>query len=127
MKEKKQLLKATGKGLHRVNRSYLKRDRKLTEIVDKLAAVYQPRSIYLFGSKARGDEGPDSDYDILVVVPDDAPDECQNSRRGYAALWSTGTAADVLVCTQSYFDSRTGVVSSLPSTVMAEGKLLYAA
>ena len=28
----------------------------------------QPREIYLFGSRARGDEDPDSDYDVLIVV-----------------------------------------------------------
>ena len=28
----------------------------------------QIRDIYLFGSRARGDEKPDSDYDVLVVA-----------------------------------------------------------
>jgi predicted nucleotidyltransferase len=35
--------------------------------------VYHPWRLYLFGSTARGDAGPDSDYDFMVVVPDDAP------------------------------------------------------
>ena len=34
----------------------------------RLVAEYQPERIYLFGSKARGDAGPDSDYDIMLVV-----------------------------------------------------------
>lgn len=50
-------------------------DQFLAEIVDRIIAAYQPERIYLFGSKARGDAGPDSDYDLLVVVPDDAPPE----------------------------------------------------
>jgi len=29
------------------------------------------RAIYLFGSRARGDERPDSDYDLLLVTRDD--------------------------------------------------------
>ncbi len=33
---------------------------------------YQPHRIYLFGTKARGDAGPDSDFDILIVVSDSA-------------------------------------------------------
>lgn len=37
--------------------------------------VHQPIRIYLFGSVARGDDGPDSDLDFLVVVPDDAPED----------------------------------------------------
>lgn len=48
-------------------------DPTLREIVRRLADAYHPLQIYLFGSKARGPAGPDSDYDILVVVPDDAP------------------------------------------------------
>lgn len=47
-------------------------DPVLSEIVRRLVAAYEPERIYLFGSKARGDEGPDSDYDLLVVVPDGA-------------------------------------------------------
>jgi predicted nucleotidyltransferase len=29
-----------------------------------------PQRIYLFGSKARGDPGADSDYDLAVIVPE---------------------------------------------------------
>jgi predicted nucleotidyltransferase len=36
---------------------------------------YHPIKIYLFGSIARGDAGPDSDLDFCVVVPDDTPPE----------------------------------------------------
>jgi predicted nucleotidyltransferase len=50
----------------------LARDPTLAEIVRRLVAAYQPERIYLFGSVARGEAGPDSDYDLLVIVPDDA-------------------------------------------------------
>ena len=79
------------------------RDPVLDEIVRWLVAAYQSERIYLFGSKARGEAGPDSDYDLLVVVPDDAPPERKRSKLAYQALWGTGTAADALVCTRSYF------------------------
>ena len=39
-------------------------DPALDEIVRRLIASYQPLEVYLFGSKARGDSGPDSDYDF---------------------------------------------------------------
>lgn len=52
-------------------------------------AVYQPERIYLFGSTARGDAGPDSDYDILIVVPDTAAPELQDERLAYEALAGT--------------------------------------
>ena len=53
----------------------LARDAAIAEITKRLIAACQPVRIYLFGSVARGDDGPDSDLDFLVVVPDDAPDE----------------------------------------------------
>lgn len=102
-------------------------DSALAEVVRRLVEVYQPDRIYLFGSVARGDAGPDSDYDILVVVPDAAPPERRRSRIAYEALWGSGVAADVLVWTASQFDSRTHLPASLPATVLREGRLLHAA
>jgi uncharacterized protein len=78
-----------------------------------------------FGSVARGDAGPDSDYDLLVVVPDDAPPERRRSRLAYEALRGTGTAADVIVCTRSYFEQRRLLKASLPGTVLREGRVLH--
>jgi predicted nucleotidyltransferase len=99
----------------------------LAEIIRRLVTAYQPERIYLFGSIARGDAGPDSDYDLLVIVPDDAPPERRRSRLAYEALRGTGTAADVLVCTRSYFEARRHLRASLPGTVLREGRLLHAA
>ena len=48
-------------------------DSVLAEIARRLVEAYRPERIYLFGSVARGEAGPDSDYDIMVIVPDDAP------------------------------------------------------
>lgn len=105
----------------------LEADPRLAEIVGRLREAYRPISIYLFGSKARGDAGPDSDYDLLVVVPDDAPLARQSSRLAYQVLWGTGTAADVLVWPRRRFESRMHMKASLPATVAREGKLLHAA
>lgn len=102
-------------------------DPALAEIVRRLAEAYQPERIYLFGSKARGDSGPDSDFDLLVVVPDDAPAERKGSRLAYEALRGTGTAADVLVWSRRAFESRLHLKASLPATVVQEGRLLHAA
>ena len=99
----------------------------LDEVVRRLVAAYEPERVYLFGSWARGDVGPDSDYDILVVVPDSASPERRRSRLAYEVLWGTRTAADVLVWRRERFESRLTLKASLPSTVLREGKLLYAA
>jgi predicted nucleotidyltransferase len=102
-------------------------DPALGEVLRRLVDAYQPERVYLFGSVARGDAGPDSDYDILLIVPDGSPPERRRSRLAYEVLWGTGVAADVLVWPASQFDSRVHLASSLPGTVIREGKLLHAA
>ncbi len=106
---------------------WLEQDVRLAEVVRRLVETYAPERIFLFGSTARGDAGPGSDYDLMVIVPDDAPPERRDGKRVYEALWRIGAAADVLVWTRSSFDRRAHVASSLPATILREGKLLYAA
>jgi len=108
-------------------RTSLERDPLLEEIVRRLVEAYRPERIYLFGSKARGGEEPDSDYDLMVVVPDEAPPERRRSRLAYEVLRGTRTATDVVVCTRSWFDARLHLRASFPSTIVREGKLLHAA
>ena len=102
-------------------------DHSLAEAVRRLRAAYAPERIYLFGSRARGDDGPDSDYDLLVVVPDSVAPEARASRIRYQALRGTGIAADVVVCSHGYFEARVHLQASLPGTVIREGHLLHAA
>jgi len=102
-------------------------DPRLAEVVRRLVEAYHPDRIYLFGSRARGDAGHDSDYDLLLVVPDDAASDRSRSRLAYENLWDTGTAADVLVVKRGLFESRLHLPASLPATVIREGKLLHAA
>ena len=100
---------------------------KLADTVRRLVAAYRPERIYLFGSVARGDSGPDSDYDLLVIVPNDAPPEQRDGGLAYRALWGVGAAFDAVVCTSGWFHARTHLKASLPGTVLREGRLLHAA
>jgi predicted nucleotidyltransferase len=102
-------------------------DPVLDEIVRRLVEAYQPVQVYLFGSRARGEADASSDYDLLVVVPDEAPPERRRSRLAYEALRGTGVAADVVVCTRSYFEPRRGLKASLPGTALREGRMLHGA
>jgi excisionase family DNA binding protein len=108
--------------------SPLERDPLLAEIVRRLVEGYDPERVYLFGSAARGEMGPGSDYDLMLVMPDDAEPERMDPRDAYSEyLWGTQGAVDVLIVTREYFDSRCEVVASLPATIMREGRLLYVA
>ncbi len=102
------------------------REPSLDEAVRRLVAAYEPERVYLFGSTARGDVNENSDFDLMIIVPNDAKPERRRSRLGYQALRGTGTAADILVWTKKYFDERLHLAASLPATIVREGKLIYA-
>lgn len=99
----------------------------LKEIVGRLVDAFRPERIYLFGSHARGDVGPDSDYDILVVVSEAEEPGYRLAQRAHSLLWDLGAAVDILVWTREDFESRLHLKASLPSTVVREGRLPYAA
>ncbi len=50
-------------------------DTKIQIVLERVIAALNPEAIYLFGSRARGDATPMSDYDLVVLVPDGAPKE----------------------------------------------------
>jgi hypothetical protein len=82
----------------------------------------------LFGSVARGNDGPDSDLDFLVVIPDEAHDEQLRPGVGRKAVRGTGFAKDIVPWRKTDFQERAAWVrASHPVTVVREGRLLYAA
>jgi uncharacterized protein len=100
-------------------------DQAIEEITRRLVDYYHPERIYLFGSAARGDGGPDSDLDFCVVLPDDAPPGLYGPGV-HRALWDMGTAADIVRWPASDFAVRAAhVKASLPATILREGKVLY--
>ena len=102
------------------------RQQAVEEITRRLVEFYRPVRIYLFGSEARGETGPDSDLDFLVVVPDSTPVEILRSGEIFLKLSNIAAAADVIPWRQSDFEGRAEHVrASLPATVVREGRLLY--
>ncbi len=99
----------------------------LQEIVNRLVTALEPDAVYLFGSRARGEYDPDSDIDILTVVPSSELPGHKRDRAALRALRGLGVAVDVIVLTRDEFDRKREVICSLPATVLREGRLLYAA
>ena len=102
-------------------------DPKLKEMVRRLGEHLRPERIYLFGSRARGDAGPDSDYDLLVVVANSPLPGYKRDQEAFRALRGVGVSKDVIVLTLDEFQRKSSVVCSLPATVLREGTLLYVA
>jgi predicted nucleotidyltransferase len=107
--------------------SYVIPDKIIESVVERLVRVYRPERIYLFGSCARGEQTSHSDIDLMIVVPDAMSPDLRHAKHAYKALRGTGIAADIHVWTQTSFTERLHLKASLPSTVMREGRLLYAA
>jgi predicted nucleotidyltransferase len=105
----------------------LDQDPVLREIVRRLADALRPERIYVFGSRARGEAGPDSDYDLVVLVERPAEPRYRLAQRGFRALRGVPAAVDVVVWDRETFDARLHLKASFPATVVGEGRLLYAA
>ncbi|HVV88810.1 MAG TPA: nucleotidyltransferase domain-containing protein [Kofleriaceae bacterium] len=76
----------------------------LRPLLDRIVARWHPGQVWLFGSRARGTADVDSDWDLLVVVPDDL------ARPGFddpMTVWDVKHGAhvrsDVLLCRASEF------------------------
>jgi predicted nucleotidyltransferase len=105
----------------------LRRDLVLAEILRRLTEAFHPERVYLFGSHARGAAGPDSDYDLLMVVKESSLPRYRREQAAFRELIGVGAAKDIVVLTHDEFERKRTVVSSLPATVEREGILLYAA
>src|SRR5437762_11973825 len=97
----------------------------IPEIVRRLVETYHPESVYLFGSAARGDASLDSDYDFMIVMPNDAPVALRRPAKAYECLRGLAVPKDILISTSVDFEKQLHLKASLPATIMREGKLLY--
>jgi predicted nucleotidyltransferase len=96
----------------------------IAEMVRRIVEEFDPHQIILFGSFARGQAGPDSDVDLLVVMP------VHGSRREKrvairAALRGMGLAKDVFIATPEEVERYGHLVGTIIRPALREGKVLY--
>jgi hypothetical protein len=96
-----------------------------SELLDPVVAYFQPRRVILFGSRARGDSGPDSDIDLLVVVDDDTPAEKVTLRAGFEARRSYHEPADVIPVREETFRRKSRIAGTLARSATLEGIVVY--
>ncbi len=76
--------------------------------MERIEAVYQPGDVLLFGSRARVCANAFSDWDILVVLPDDADERLLDPMIGWQTQAGSGVYADVHACLRrEYLADRT--------------------
>lgn len=99
--------------------------RWLPTIKRRIVREIDPDRIILFGSQARGDAGPDSDIDLLVVVGDN------RDRRNLAEVARVSVAdvdvdKDVFVTSPAQIRRYGDVIGSILEPAMREGVTIYA-
>ncbi|HJQ13027.1 MAG TPA: HEPN domain-containing protein [Gemmatimonadaceae bacterium] len=95
------------------------------EIVTTLITRFQPRRIYLFGSRARGDDRTDSDYDFLIEV-EELPQGIR-IHRGFILLYDfPRMEIQVHIRLPGVLERRKDDPGTVDWDVVREGKLLYA-
>jgi uncharacterized protein len=100
-------------------------NRWLPVIKRRIVRRLQPERIVLFGSQARGSAGPDSDLDILVVVPE-GTDRRAALIAARVALSDIPLPKDVFVTTPSEAKRFGGIVGTILQPALAEGTTIYA-
>ena len=98
----------------------------LDDLVARILAVAQPLRIILFGSAARGQMGPDSDVDILVIMPD-GTHRRKTTQAIYRNMNGTGVAKDIVVATISDIERNKNNWSMVYYEALRDGKELYRA
>jgi predicted nucleotidyltransferase len=99
--------------------------KEIQQMVHRIVSRFHPERIILFGSHARGDASPDSDVDLLIVMP------FSGSRREKQleirlALQSIKTPKDIVVTSPEEFLWRKEIPGTIERPAAREGKLLYA-
>jgi predicted nucleotidyltransferase len=108
-----------------------KRHRKLdpavlADIVSRIVTIAKPETIILFGSAARGQMGPNSDVDLLVVKSG-RYNSRRLAQRIYMRMEGARESVDIIVVTpqdvRRYRDTPWLVIAP----ALKEGRVVYAA
>ena len=97
----------------------------LQTIASKIAEAIRPQKIILFGSWARGERGPHSDVDLLIIQESKLP-RPQRYAQVRRLFWGMGLPMDILVYTPEEFARYQSVPGSFTHTIAREGRVLYA-
>ena len=97
----------------------------LAVLLARLEAKLHPLQVWLFGSRARGDARPESDWDLFVVVPDDIDEALLDPLAVWRLKRGSGVPADVIPCRATDFLDASDTVNTLSYVVANEGVLIY--
>jgi uncharacterized protein len=96
------------------------------ELLEAVVSYFDPVEVILFGSRARGEATPDRDFDLLVILDDQTPDDKLSWRAAFEARKDFHHAGDIIPCRQSRFENKRDVIGSLANMAAEDGLVVYA-
>lgn len=102
----------------------MKPDQKiLDEVIRRIVKIAQPEKIILFGSAARGDAGPDSDLDLLIVKS--GVHRRHLAQKIYENLFGLRQAVDIVVVTPEDIERYRDSIGLVIGPALREGIVAY--
>lgn len=92
----------------------------------RLVRRFKPEQIVLFGSHARGTAGPDSDVDLLVVIPVTRAEKRKLQLAMRLALHDFKVPKDIIVVSPEEVVRWRNIVGTIVYPALREGRVLYA-
>jgi predicted nucleotidyltransferase len=104
----------------------LSNPKAIESLVQKIVEAVHPLKIILFGSYTSDKANPDSDIDVLVVMPEGV--HCRRTAQLlYRQIRGLGVPFDILVTTPRILVKHKDNIGLIYRTVLKEGKEIYAA
>ena len=99
-------------------------DKEIQDITHQIIEKYSPEKIILFGSAARGNAGPDSDADFLIVKKD-TPHYGADRIRELSRIIKRKIAVDFLIYRPEELEKRLKMGDPFLKAILKEGKVLH--
>jgi uncharacterized protein len=97
----------------------------LDALVSRLAVALDPQVIWLFGSRARGNSQPDSDFDLLVVAKPGGSFGSDDYELIDMPIRDTRIGCDLVPCSYEAYRTGLGLSTSLVAQIAGHGKIVY--
>lgn len=98
----------------------------IEQLVRRIIEIVQPLRIILFGSAAHGEMGPNSDIDLLVVMPEGVHRR-RTAQLLYRQIRGLGVPFDILVATPNDLERHKDNIGLIYQSILREGREVYAA
>jgi predicted nucleotidyltransferase len=100
-------------------------DPRLQSALEGIVALVDPEAVLLFGSRARGDHDDASDWDLFVVLPDDAVLGIARPSKLRQAASRSKLPIHAVACRRGVFEAKRDDPNSLSHDVARDGVVLY--